>query len=201
MGRVLARRTADRVWIEDQGRVVLRIGVRVVPGTEIRRRPLSLLCYLLTRPGLSATRDQVIDAMWPESDPGQAVNSLHQTIYFLRRIIEPAALRDEWGTPGGLTGRYYSIAASQELLYGVSPPLAIEALTPQVVRLTPRVDFGSGTESVAGDGSVLDRGGTGGNPFGGLGIDVGADQIAAVWTGYIDTALSEYMKDVRRPMP
>jgi DNA-binding SARP family transcriptional activator len=90
MGRSLSRRTADRVWVEDQGRIVLRIGSRVIPGTEVRRRPLALLCFLLTRPGMSATRDQVLDALWPESDPSQAVNSLHQTIYFLRRVIEPA---------------------------------------------------------------------------------------------------------------
>jgi DNA-binding SARP family transcriptional activator len=90
LGRALARRTADRVWVEDLGRIVLRIGSRVVPGTAIRRRPLALLCLLLSRPGLSATRDQVLDALWPETDPEQAVNSLHQTVYFLRRVIEPA---------------------------------------------------------------------------------------------------------------
>jgi DNA-binding SARP family transcriptional activator len=90
LGRKLARSTADRVWVEDQGRVVLEIGGRSVPGTDMRRRPLSLLCYLLTRPGLSATRDQVLDALWPEADPDQAVNSLHQSVYFLRRVIEPS---------------------------------------------------------------------------------------------------------------
>lgn len=90
LGRALARRTADRVWVEDLGRIILRIGPRVVPGTSVRRRPLALLCLLLTRPGLSATRDQVLDALWPEVDPEQAVNSLHQTVYFLRRVVEPA---------------------------------------------------------------------------------------------------------------
>ena len=56
----------------------------------MRRKPLALLCFLLSRPGMSATRDQVLDALWPDNDPDQAVNSLHQTVYFLRRIIEPA---------------------------------------------------------------------------------------------------------------
>jgi DNA-binding SARP family transcriptional activator len=37
---------------------------------------------------MSATRDQVLDALWPELDPEVAVNSLNQTIYFLRRIFE-----------------------------------------------------------------------------------------------------------------
>ena len=90
LGRELARRTADRVWVEDQGRVIVRIGGRVIPGTEIRRKPLALLCFLLSRAGLSATRDQVLDALWPDNDPDQAINSLHQTVYFLRRIIEPS---------------------------------------------------------------------------------------------------------------
>jgi LuxR family maltose regulon positive regulatory protein len=90
LGRELARRTADRVWVEDQGRVIVRIGGRVLPGTDMRRKPLALLCFLLSRPGMSATRDQVLDALWPDTDPDQAVNSLHQTVYFLRRIIEPA---------------------------------------------------------------------------------------------------------------
>jgi DNA-binding SARP family transcriptional activator len=47
-----------------------------------------MLCYLITRPDLSATRDQVLDALWPELDPEVAVNSLNQTIYFLRRVLE-----------------------------------------------------------------------------------------------------------------
>ncbi len=90
LGRELARRTADRVWVEDQGRVIVKIGGRVIPGSEMRRKPLALLCFLLSRPGMSATRDQVLDALWPDADPDQAVNSLHQTVYFLRRIIEPS---------------------------------------------------------------------------------------------------------------
>ena len=94
MGRELARRTADRVWVEDQGRVVIRIGGRLVAGSEIRRKPLALLCFLLSRPGLSATRDQVLEALWHDNDPDQAINSLHQTVYFLRRIIEPSYTDD-----------------------------------------------------------------------------------------------------------
>jgi DNA-binding SARP family transcriptional activator len=79
---------ADSVFVEDQGRVVIRVGERVVPGTEIRRKVLALICLLLTKPGMSATRDQVLDALWPELDPELAVNSLNQTLYFLRRVFE-----------------------------------------------------------------------------------------------------------------
>ena len=88
LGRSIARRLADRVQVEDQGRVTLHIGDRVVLGSSIRRKVLALLCYLITRPDMSATRDQVLDALWPDLDPEVAVNSLNQTLYFLRRVFE-----------------------------------------------------------------------------------------------------------------
>ena len=50
---------------------------------------LALLCFLVSRPRLSATRDEVMDALWPEFDPADALNSLNQTVYFLRRVFEP----------------------------------------------------------------------------------------------------------------
>jgi DNA-binding SARP family transcriptional activator len=88
LGRVLSRRVADRVLVEDQGRVGLVIGLRELAGTSIRRKVLALLCFLVTKPDMAATRDQVLDALWPELDPVVATNSLNQTIYFLRRVFE-----------------------------------------------------------------------------------------------------------------
>ena len=88
LGRSLARRLADRVFVEDQGRVSLEIGARSVLGSTVRRKVLAMLSYLLTRTDLAATRDQVLDALWPDLDPEVAVNSLNQTVYFLRRVIE-----------------------------------------------------------------------------------------------------------------
>ncbi len=43
---------------------------------------------------MSATRDQVLDALWPDLEPDVAANSLNQTIYFLRRVFEPAFSED-----------------------------------------------------------------------------------------------------------
>jgi ATP/maltotriose-dependent transcriptional regulator MalT/DNA-binding SARP family transcriptional activator len=88
LGRALSRRLADRVHVEDQGRISLEIGPRIVLGSTVRRKVLAMLCFLITRPEMSATRDQVLDALWPELDPEVAVNSLNQTIYFLRRVFE-----------------------------------------------------------------------------------------------------------------
>ncbi len=89
LGRGLARRLAPRVTVEDQGRVLIRIGSELVPGTTVRRRALAVLCFLLTRPNMSATRDQVLDAIWPDLEPDVGGNSLNQTVYFLRRVFEP----------------------------------------------------------------------------------------------------------------
>ena len=94
IGKMLAMRTADAVYVEDLGRVVLRIGEREIPGTTIRRKALALLCFLIAQPRMSATRDQVLDALWPDLDPSQAANSLHQTVYFLRRVFEPGYVED-----------------------------------------------------------------------------------------------------------
>jgi DNA-binding SARP family transcriptional activator len=94
LGRALARRLADLVYVDDLGRLIIWLGTREIPGTTIRRKALALLCFLLAQPKLSATRDQVLDALWPDLEPGQAANSLHQTVYFLRRVFEPEYVED-----------------------------------------------------------------------------------------------------------
>jgi DNA-binding SARP family transcriptional activator len=43
---------------------------------------------------MSSTRDQVLDALWPELDPSDALNSLNQTVYFLRRVLEEGYVDD-----------------------------------------------------------------------------------------------------------
>jgi len=93
-GRLLAKRLAPKVYVEDLGRMSLRIGDQLVAGTSIRKKVLSLLTYLLTRPQFSASREQVIDALWPEMEPEAGANSLNQTSYFLRHILEPSATDD-----------------------------------------------------------------------------------------------------------
>jgi DNA-binding SARP family transcriptional activator len=89
LGRGLARRLAPKVFIEDQGRVRLFLGSTLLDGSAVRRKVLALLCFLITRTSFAATRDEVLDALWPDLDPEVAVNSLNQTVYFLRRVFEP----------------------------------------------------------------------------------------------------------------
>jgi DNA-binding SARP family transcriptional activator len=76
------------------GRLRILIGDKTVDGASIRRKVLALLCYLITRPAHSATREEVLDALWPELAPATALNSLNQTVYFLRRVFEPAFSED-----------------------------------------------------------------------------------------------------------
>jgi ATP/maltotriose-dependent transcriptional regulator MalT/DNA-binding SARP family transcriptional activator len=87
-GKFLIRRLAPRAYVDDLGMLSVRIGDRLVRGADVRRKVLSLLGYLLTRPQYGVCRDEVIDALWPDTDPGSAANSLNQTSYFLRRILE-----------------------------------------------------------------------------------------------------------------
>jgi DNA-binding SARP family transcriptional activator len=113
-GLGLARRLAPPAFIDDLGRVTVHVGDRVLPGTEIRKKVLSLLTFLLTRPQFTASREQVIDALWPHMEPEAGANSLNQTSYFLRQVFEPAAAED--ATAGYLNSRADLIWLDQELV-------------------------------------------------------------------------------------
>jgi ATP-dependent transcriptional regulator len=113
-GRTLIRRLAPPAYIEDLGRVTIRVGQRVIPGTDVRRKVLSLLTYLLTRTQFTASREQVVEALWPEMEPEPGANSLNQTAYFLRRIFEPPAEDDT--TAGYLSSRGDLIWLDPELV-------------------------------------------------------------------------------------
>jgi LuxR family maltose regulon positive regulatory protein len=94
LGRDLTRRLAPKVFVEDLGRVQIVIGDRAIDGGEIRRRVLALLCLLISKTKFSSTREEVLESLWPELDPTSALNSLNQTVYFLRRVFEPRYRED-----------------------------------------------------------------------------------------------------------
>ncbi len=102
-GSALARRLAEPVFVEDLGRVTIRIGDRAIAGTDVRKKVLSLLTFLLTRPQFSASREQVIEALWPDMEPEAGANSLNQTSYFLRQVFEPKV--DDDSSAGYLNSR------------------------------------------------------------------------------------------------
>ena len=98
LGRGLARRLAQRIFVHDLGRVRISVDGEELGGGSIRRKVLALLCFLMTRPNATASREEVMEALWPDIDPLAAANSLNQTIYFLRRVFEPEYEEDN--SPG-----------------------------------------------------------------------------------------------------
>jgi DNA-binding SARP family transcriptional activator len=105
----LARRVSPTVRVHDLGLSTCEIGGRLVELSEARRRAAALLIYLVTRPSQSAARDQVMEDLWSEQPPQSALNSLHQTMFFLRRLLEP------W-QEDGLTSAYVRMDADVVLL-------------------------------------------------------------------------------------
>jgi len=84
----LTRRLAPKAALRDLGMLRLELGGRAAVETT-RRKSMALLCFLATRPRLAATRDEALEALWPEFNPVTGGNSLHQAIYYLRRIFDP----------------------------------------------------------------------------------------------------------------
>jgi DNA-binding SARP family transcriptional activator/tetratricopeptide (TPR) repeat protein len=81
----LARRVSPTLRIMDLGRAVVALGQREVPVVSVRRKAAALLLFIASRPNYTATRDQVCEVLWPGQDTDVSANSLHQTLFFLRR--------------------------------------------------------------------------------------------------------------------
>jgi DNA-binding SARP family transcriptional activator len=85
----LIRLAAARVRINAFGSIRVRRGGSDAAVTVRRPRQRTLLGYLLARADNPPSRDQVIEAIWPNAEPEDAVNSLNQSVYQLRRVIDP----------------------------------------------------------------------------------------------------------------
>ena len=101
--RVATPRTVSPLAIvHDLGPLSIEVAGRTIEGTAIRPRSVALLHYLATRPRHAATRDEAIDALWPEAEAQAGLNSLNQAIYHLRRALDPdydLALQEGTPTP------------------------------------------------------------------------------------------------------
>lgn len=86
--------------VHDLGPLSIDVAGRRIEGTAIRPRSVALLHYLATRPRHAATRDEAIDALWPDAEAHAGLNSLNQAIYHLRRAFDPDYdLALQTGTP------------------------------------------------------------------------------------------------------
>ena len=69
--------------------LVLRGGVPIESGEWGRQKTRSLLKLLLTRSGGVFSRDEILEALWPDTSPEAAERSLRVTVSLLRRTLEP----------------------------------------------------------------------------------------------------------------
>lgn len=68
---------------------VWREGRRIEDGEWDRRKARSLLKLLLTRPGHAFSKDEIVEALWPDTAPASAERSLWVTVSLLRKALEP----------------------------------------------------------------------------------------------------------------
>ena len=79
-----------RIWLCGEFR--LEIDGRDVAATLPRGQAGLLLAFLLTRPRLGATREELIAALWPEQPPADPYALLRPLLSRLRRTLAPAEL-------------------------------------------------------------------------------------------------------------
>jgi DNA-binding SARP family transcriptional activator len=86
----LVQQLAARIYIRSFGSLTIQRGDRQGPATTIDKRRLrALLGLLVVHSGQVLSRDTALDVLWPEADPIAAVNSLNQSVYQLRRVLNP----------------------------------------------------------------------------------------------------------------
>jgi DNA-binding SARP family transcriptional activator len=66
---------------------VVRADTPLPPHAWRRRRPADLLRLVALAPGRSLSREQAVDALWPDKDPASGANNLHRALYDLRQIL------------------------------------------------------------------------------------------------------------------
>ncbi|MDP9270424.1 MAG: winged helix-turn-helix domain-containing protein [Chloroflexota bacterium] len=85
----LVARHATRLYIATFGKLLVHRGGWKGPAVEItKKRERLLLSFLVAHFGQSLSREQVLDALWPEAPPSAAVNNLNQTVFQLRRQFD-----------------------------------------------------------------------------------------------------------------
>jgi DNA-binding SARP family transcriptional activator len=82
--------SAPRVAIRSLGVFAVQRGDEVVPaGAWQSRKARDLLKLLVTRRGRPATREALIEALWPEQDPSRTTNRLSVALSTARAVLDP----------------------------------------------------------------------------------------------------------------
>ncbi|MGQ9600607.1 MAG: tetratricopeptide repeat protein [Anaerolineae bacterium] len=123
----LGRVPPPPLHIRTLGRFEVRQRARIVPEAAWRqRRAGELFRLLLLAERRCLTRDQVLDALWPDKPPGAANTPFHQATSALRRALEP-------DLPDRFPSRYLEVEGGRVALH--LPPgswLDYEAFEQQV---------------------------------------------------------------------
>lgn len=113
--RQLQHTYASRLYLRTLGGISLRRGNWHGPVVNIeKRRVRSLLAVLGAHSHTTLTRDMAIDILWPEADGDSAVNSLNQTVFQLRRCLDPLYRQGE--SPEYVLSSAEQISLSPELV-------------------------------------------------------------------------------------
>lgn len=84
----ITQRLAQPVYVRDLGPIDVFLGHASLRPI-LRRKVLAMLCFLISRADMASTKDEALEALWPDLSPDTGTNSLNQTIYSLRRVFEP----------------------------------------------------------------------------------------------------------------
>jgi ATP/maltotriose-dependent transcriptional regulator MalT/DNA-binding SARP family transcriptional activator len=88
--RNLRHAQAARLYLRTLGGLSLHRGNWHGPTIKVdKRRVRALLAVLSAHAHTTLTRDMAIDLLWPDADGDSAVNNLNQTVFQLRRYIDP----------------------------------------------------------------------------------------------------------------
>jgi DNA-binding SARP family transcriptional activator len=133
--RQLQHAQAARLFLRTFGGVSLHRGDWAGPALPIeKKRVRMLLAVLAARAHTTLTRDMALDILWPNTDADGAINNLNQTVFQLRRYIDP--------TYRGGESPEYVISTSDQV--GLNPDLVHTDLE-EIRRLsakTASVDWG-----------------------------------------------------------
>jgi DNA-binding SARP family transcriptional activator len=87
--RYLQRLQATRLYVQTFGQITVRRGGWSGPIVPIdKKRVRAMLGVLAAHSGTVLPRDLATDLLWPDSDGDAAVNSLNQTVFQLRRMLD-----------------------------------------------------------------------------------------------------------------
>lgn len=89
-GSASSSRTADVLRVRVLGTFAVEVGERRFPAEVWRsRKAAALVKVLALAPGGRLHREQVLELLWPELDPGSGANNLHYTLHVARRLLAP----------------------------------------------------------------------------------------------------------------